>query len=66
MAHFKESRDANIAYLGTTQDDLRNHFAPHPALGLMDGYQWILLMTGHTERHIAQIQEVKADPKYPK
>ena len=66
VAHFKESRDANIAYVGTTQDDLRNHFAPHPALGLMDGYQWILLLTGHTERHVAQIQEVKADPKYPK
>ena len=66
VAHFKESRDANIAYLGTTQDDLRDHFAPHPALGLMDAYQWFLLLTGHTERHIAQIQEVKADPKYPK
>ncbi len=66
VAHFKESRDANIAYVGTTQDDLRNHLAPHPALGMLDGYQWILLMSGHTQRHVAQIQEVKADPKYPK
>jgi len=66
VAHFKESRDRNIAYVETTQDDLRDHFMPHPAAGMLDGYQWLLLMSGHTERHVAQIQEVKTDPKYPK
>lgn len=66
IAHFKESRDANIAYIETTQDDLRDHFAPHPAAGLLDAYQWFLLMSAHTERHVAQILEVKTDPKYPK
>src|SRR5437016_10599632 len=49
VAHFKESRDRNIAYAETTQDDLRNHFLPHPAAGMLDGYQWLLLMSGHTE-----------------
>ena len=66
VAHFKESRDRNIAYVESTQDDLRNHFMPHPAAGMLDGYQWLLLMSGHTERHVAQIEEVKTDPKYPK
>jgi hypothetical protein len=66
VAHFKESRDKNIAYVRTTEDDLRSHFMAHPAMGMMDGYQWILLLSGHTERHTLQILEVKADPKFPK
>jgi len=65
-AHFKESRDAHIHYVDTTQDDLHDHFMRHPAAGMLDGYQWILLMSAHTARHTAQINEVKADPKYPK
>lgn len=66
IAHFKESRDGHIDYIDKTQDDLRDHFAPHPVAGLLDGYQWILLISAHTERHTAQINEVKADPKFPK
>jgi uncharacterized damage-inducible protein DinB len=66
VAHFKEGRDRSIAYVDTTQDDLRDHFAPHPVMGTLDGYQWILLMSAHSERHTEQINEVKADPKYPK
>lgn len=60
IAHFKESRDAHIHYVDTTQDDLRDHFLQHPAMGILDGYQWILLMSAHTERHTAQIKEVLA------
>ncbi|MDP8982551.1 MAG: DinB family protein [Acidobacteriota bacterium] len=68
VEHFKQSRERNIAYIETTQDDLRDHFMPHPApaIGLLDGYQWFLLMSAHTERHTAQINEVKSDPKFPK
>jgi hypothetical protein len=66
IAHFKESRANTIQYVETTQDDLRDHFAPHPAMGMLDAYQWILLMSAHSERHTEQIKEVKADPKFPK
>jgi len=66
VAHFKESRDRDIAYVESTEDDLRDHFVPHPVLGPLDGYQWILLMSAHSERHTEQINEVKADPKFPK
>lgn len=65
-AHFRASRDSHIEYVDKTQDDLRDHFRTHPAMGMLDAYQWILLMSAHTERHTAQINEVKADPKYPK
>ncbi len=64
--HFKESRDRTIAYIEKTQDDLRDHFAPHPVLKLLDGYQWTLLISAHSHRHTLQIEEVKANPSFPK
>jgi hypothetical protein len=64
--HFVESRNRTLDYIRTTSDDLRSHFASHPAVGLVDGYQWLLLISAHTVRHTAQIDEVKASPGYPK
>jgi hypothetical protein len=32
----------------------------------LDGYQCLLLIAGHSERHLQQMREVKADPNYPK
>jgi hypothetical protein len=66
VTRFKASRDKHIAYIETTQDSLRDRVMAHPAAGPLDAYQWILLMSGHTERHVRQILEVKADPNYPK
>jgi uncharacterized damage-inducible protein DinB len=64
--HFKESRDRTIAYVGSTQDELRSHFGDHPLLKTMDGYQWLLLLSAHSHRHTLQIEEVKANPNFPK
>ena len=68
VKQFLASRDRHIEYLKTTQDDLRDHFFDHPvpAIGTLDAYQWILLISGHTRRHTLQILEVKADPNFPK
>ena len=63
---FEDARKATMNYVKTTQDDLRDHFGPHPLLGTMDAYQWILLISAHSERHTKQIEEVKADPNFPK
>jgi len=32
----------------------------------MDGYQWILLLSAHSRRHTAQLNEVKANANFPK
>jgi uncharacterized damage-inducible protein DinB len=63
---FEEARQANMDYIRNTNDDLRDHFFDHPVLGPMDGYQWLLLIAAHSARHTAQIEEVKADPNFPK
>jgi hypothetical protein len=65
---FQDSRAHTIEYIKTTQEDLRDHLFDHPvpAIGTLDGYQWIMLISGHTRRHTAQILEVKADASFPK
>ncbi len=63
---FQASRDTAINYIKTTQDDMRAHIYPHPVLKDLDAYQWMLFIAAHTARHTAQINEVKADPTFPK
>jgi hypothetical protein len=62
---FTERRDKTIAYVKTTDDPLRVHVGKSPA-GELDGYQFLILLSAHSERHNAQIQEVKANADYPK
>jgi hypothetical protein len=63
---FQQSRDRSLDFVRTTQADLRAYVAPHPVAGPLDVYQWMLLMSAHTERHILQMKEVLADPNFPK
>ncbi len=63
---FKIARDRTIEFVQTTQADLRGRIAPHPALGPMDLYQWVLFLGAHTERHLGQLREVLADSKFPR
>jgi DinB superfamily len=65
VQQFTTARDKHIEYMKTTQDDMRNHCMPHPAFGMMDTYQWMLLVAAHTKRHTLQIEEVKASPGFP-
>ncbi|PYR56143.1 MAG: hypothetical protein DMF85_17505 [Acidobacteria bacterium] len=62
---FLAARDKTITYVKTTTDDLHGHGGPHPVFKMLDGYQWVLLISGHSARHTAQIEEVKASPGYP-
>jgi len=65
---FLEGRAKTEEFIKTTQEDLRDHMFDHPvpAIGTLDAYQWVLLISGHTRRHTLQILEVKADPNFPK
>lgn len=48
-----------------SMEDLRNHMIEGP-FGTLDAYQFMLFIPGHTARHTLQINEVKADPNFPK
>ncbi len=62
---FMAARDKTMTYVKTTTDDLHGHSGPHPVFKMLDGYQWVLLISGHSARHTAQIEEVKTSPGYP-
>lgn len=62
---FRERRAKTLDYAGKTTDDLRAHVSESP-IGTVDGYQWLLFIGAHTERHLAQIREVKASAGFPK
>lgn len=65
LDHFLKSRARTISYLESSQD-LREHVVDSPLGQPLDAYEWILFMAGHSERHTKQIEEVKADPNFPK
>jgi len=65
IAAFKKSRDNTIAYVQTTEDDLRGRATPHPIFKQLDAYQWVLILSAHSERHTLQLNEVKAMPGFP-
>ncbi len=62
---FDEDRNILVNYIQTTNDDLRAHIAALP-FGKADAYQLVLLTSAHTDRHTQQLNEVKADPNFPK
>ena len=65
MKHFLESRATTEQYLKTTAG-LRDHAVDSPIGMKLDGYEFILVIAAHSERHTKQILEVKADPNFPK
>ncbi len=65
LKHFQESRAKTVAFLKNTPD-LRLHAADSPLGKKLDAYEWVLFIAAHSERHTKQIQEVKADPNFPK
>jgi len=64
LDRFLASRQQTVAFL-KSDADLRGPVVTHPAFGAMDGYEWILAIAAHSERHTKQILEVKADPNFP-
>ena len=65
LKHFKASRANTIKFLKATKD-LREHAVDSPLGKMLDGYEWVLFLAAHSERHTKQIEEVKADPNFPK
>jgi len=64
IKHFVESRATTEDFLKTASG-LRDHVTDSP-LGKLDGYEFVLFIAAHSERHTKQINEVKADANFPK
>lgn len=65
VAAFLAARERTLEFARTTQEDLRSHFSPHPVLGPMDGYQWLVGNAHHVETHAGHIRELRSLPGFP-
>lgn len=65
LASFFDNRKKLMEFVRTTNDDMRNHVITMPP-GSFDSYQMVLFIAAHSYRHTLQIEEVKADPNFPK
>lgn len=62
---YQESRAATMK-LAAEGGNFRAHVSEHPAFGPLDAYGWLFFLSGHSERHVAQIEEVKEAEGYPR
>ena len=63
---FGERRGELLKYVSETDHSMHDRVAPHMIFKDLDGCQWLLMISLHSQRHAAQIAEVKAHPAYPK
>jgi hypothetical protein len=63
LGEFRKLRATMRDYASTTEDDLRGRLLKD---GNMDVYQWFLMISSHSQRHILQIREIKAYGGYPR
>jgi len=62
----RAARSRTVEFVTVTEADLRGHVIPHFVFGDLDLYQWLIFLSLHGSRHAAQIEEIKADPAFPK
>ena len=62
---FRASAQALIDWAAESELDLRSYGASHPVFGLMDGVQWLLFASAHTERHRRQLLGFQGQSDYP-
>jgi hypothetical protein len=63
LEKFRRLRARMLEYVKTTREDLRSHYVTREGC---DAYQWLLLISAHAQRHVLQIREIKADPRFPR
>jgi hypothetical protein len=63
LADFRKLRATLRTYAATTEEDPRSRMLLE---GNMDVYQWLLMISTHSQRHILQIREIKAHSAYPR
>jgi hypothetical protein len=65
LDYLKSKRLEHATFMKNATADMHSHIAEQSPVGPIDAYQIILLLTQHTKRHQAQIEEVKAQAGYP-
>ena len=67
MSRFAQVRANTLRFASETKVPLKEHVAEHPfpIFNPLNAHQWLLYIPLHNQRHIKQIEEVKATPGFP-
>ncbi|TDS16108.1 DinB family protein [Sphingobacterium paludis] len=66
LQDFTAARKPVLAFIKqANEEDLKNHISEYPT-GTVNGHQNLLFIAAHCARHTKQIEEIKANPKFPK
>jgi hypothetical protein len=66
LSKFQQTRNRTLAMARDETANLRGVCAVHFALKELDGYQWLLMTSSHTLRHLEQIKEITTHEAYPR
>lgn len=64
LESFRTTRMDHLKYIKNSTEDLRNHVVKMP-FGWIDCYQLCLMISAHSNRHMQQIEEIKANSNFP-
>lgn len=65
LREFEAARERTLQFAASTGADLRAYTFPHPVLGPLDCCQWLLAIATHCQRHVHQMEEIKASSGFP-
>jgi hypothetical protein len=67
LTKFDALREKSLAFARQVDKPLKAHTAEHPfpVFNTLNAHQWLLYIPWHNQRHIKQIEEVKASPGFP-
>ena len=63
LAVFEKQRGVMREFARSTNEDLRGRLLKGSQ---MDVYQWLLMISAHSQRHVLQIREIKTSAGFPK
>jgi hypothetical protein len=68
LKEFDALRAKSLAFAKQVDKPLKEYTSEHPFqfFNTLNAYQWLLYIPWHNQRHIKQIEEVKAHPEFPK
>ncbi len=61
LSHFRACRARTIHYVEQCGDNQRCRSVKHPLVGIVTGYEYLLILASHPARHAAQIRELRSE-----
>ena len=61
IAAFEQSRHQVAHFVNANQLNLGAISFPHPRIGMLNGSNWLIFISGHCIKHVGQINGIKSN-----